>query len=89
MRHKMDMEPDEIQIALKRAGVTQADIARRLGVHPASVSRVISGHSVSDRIRLAIADSVHRDVKSIWPSTYIFFGGPRRPGRPSSDRRAA
>ena len=80
----MDMPPKEIRIALMRAGVAQASIARSLGVHITMVNHVIDGNSVSHRVRQAIADAVGRDLKEIWPSTYVIHGGPRKPGRPKA-----
>lgn len=92
MRHKMDMDPEEIKIALMRAKVTQAEIARKFDVTGAAVTRVISGDSTSRRIREAIAEAINTDIRWIWPSTYVVLGGPRKPGRPKSrqaDVRAA
>lgn len=77
----MDMTPTDIRIAMLKAGVTQAGIARELGVHKSSILLVIDGRFVSDRIRRKIAERCGLDVARIWPSTYL-CGGPRKPGRP-------
>jgi lambda repressor-like predicted transcriptional regulator len=61
------MEPLEIKIALMRAGVTQVDIARYVGVAPPNVSKVIAGVIASARVRAAIAKALDMDVKQIWP----------------------
>jgi len=61
------MEPIEIKIALMRAGVTQADIARYTGVAPPNVSKVIKGNIASRKVRAAIAKALAMDVKAIWP----------------------
>jgi len=37
------MEQEEFKIALIRAGLTQHELALRLGVHPATISRIMSG----------------------------------------------
>lgn len=84
----MDMGRAEIQYALKRAGFSQADIARAQKKSFSAVCRVISGKSVSHDIRTAIAEATGIDIKRIWPSTYIIHGGPRKPGRPSEKRDA-
>jgi lambda repressor-like predicted transcriptional regulator len=76
-----NMEPDEIRILLVRAKVTQAAIARELGVHKTSINKVILGWSVSDRIRQCIANKVGVDIKRIWPDPYL-YGSARRRGRP-------
>ena len=81
---KMDMEPVEIVVALIRAGVVQAALARKLGVTDQAVSQVIRGASTSHKIRRAISDAINIDIRQIWPSTYIIHGGPRRPGRPKA-----
>jgi len=79
-----DMMPDEIRIAMIRAGVTQAELARRNNVKPISINRIIMGLSVSDRVMRSIAEAIGIDVKRIWPSIYL-SGGPRKPGRPKRD----
>lgn len=82
----MDMDPTDIRIELMRAGTSQAELARDLGVHHTTVFRVIEGTTVSHRIRAAIAEAIRMDVRRIWPSTYVLHGGPRRPGRPGGGR---
>jgi len=78
----MDMDPTEIRVALLRAGIPQQAIANKFKVTPSAIARVIDGDSASHRIRQAIADAIHTDIRRIWPSTYIIYGGPRKPGRP-------
>lgn len=64
------MNPIEIKIALMHAGVTQAEIARQCGVTPTQVHRVIFKGTVSDHVRRAIAKTIGKDVKTIWPEYY-------------------
>lgn len=78
-----DMDPTEIKIAMMRAGITQADIGKRLGITRQTVHRVVIGRDVSHRVRQAIAEAIGEDLKRIWPSTYLYKGGPGKPGRPS------
>ena len=57
--------PARIQYRLKLAGVTQAQIARELGVSAMIVSDVVNHHKISDRIMRTIARKIgadHRDV---------------------------
>ena len=82
MRHSIDMDPKEIRVEMARAGVSQAGLARDLGVSPTMINRTIDGLSVSHEVRNGIAKAVEIPVERIWPSTYIYHGGPRRPGRP-------
>lgn|GEM_PF-811163 len=87
----MDMSAVDIRLALLRAGVTQAEIARKIGVSQTAVHRIIEGMNVSHRIRKAISEAIDTPLGLIWPSAYL-FGGPRKPGRPSCkpvERRAA
>ncbi|MDX9785482.1 MAG: hypothetical protein RBT11_01805 [Desulfobacterales bacterium] len=76
-----DMSPQEIRVAMLLAKVTQAELARRLCVSPSMINRVIDGLTVSDRVRRGIASAINMDVKTIWPSTYI-YSEPRKQGRP-------
>ena len=80
-----DMDPTEIKIAMMRAGVTQTRIAARLGIKRQTVYLVVNHRAVSHRIRTAIAEAIQMDLKRIWPSTYLYAGGPRKPGRPSAE----
>ncbi len=82
----IDMTPTDIRIAMIRAGVTQAEIARDVEVSRNTVHLVIEGRTVSDRIRKRIAERIGMDVGLIWPSTYR-FGGPWKRGRPVSGSR--
>lgn len=82
-RKEMDWTATKIRIALLQAGVAQAAIAREIGVQPQAVYKVIEGLSASDRIRRAIAASINKDVREIWPSIYL-GAGPRGRGRPKA-----
>lgn len=84
-----DMNPQQIRIRILQAGTTQAEIARKAGVSPSMVYHVIEGNSVSDNVRRVVAESIGMDVKRIWPSTYIFGGGPSKPGRPGHKKKCA
>ncbi|MBN1495906.1 MAG: helix-turn-helix domain-containing protein [Spirochaetes bacterium] len=76
-----NFSPTEIRIEILKAGVTQAHIARQAGVSDQMIYHVIQGTSVSDRVRRAIAKVIGKDVAIIWPETYLYGGGPRKPGR--------
>jgi lambda repressor-like predicted transcriptional regulator len=77
-----DMEPNEIRIEMLRRGVTQSGLARDIGVTVQSVHRIIENKNVSHKIRMAVAKAIGKDLKEIWPSTYLYGGGPRKRGRP-------
>lgn len=76
------MTPREIQNTLYDIGVSQTQIASMCNVSSAAVSRVISGESVSDKIRTRIAALIQRPVNEIWPGHLMDDGRPRRCGRP-------
>lgn len=61
------MTSREIKAALVLKGVKPKNIAARLGVSPAAVTRVIQSQSVSARIRLAVAQAIGKKVNDIWP----------------------
>jgi lambda repressor-like predicted transcriptional regulator len=41
---------------------------------------------VSHRLRMAVAEAAGIDIQRIWPSTYIYGGGPRKRGRPRKEQ---
>lgn len=63
------MNPIDIKAELEKAGCSQSDIARDLGVTPVSVHCVIFKGAVSFRIRTAIANRLGKSVSDIWPDT--------------------
>jgi lambda repressor-like predicted transcriptional regulator len=64
------MHPEDIKSALRKRGVTQADIARRLGVSKTTINYVITGKMQSRRVAEAIAEAAGRPVKALWPKKY-------------------
>lgn len=75
-----DMRPEDIKGLIMKKGLTQAAIARAVGVQPSVVSDCIHGWITSRRVQEAIAEAIEKDIKEIWPSVYL-YGIPRR-GRP-------
>ncbi len=65
------MTPAKIQYLLKVNGVTQKDIAKKLGVHQMTVSTVINRHRVSDRIMREVAECIGHDVRKVFPEYYL------------------
>ena len=62
------MTRTEIKIALLRAGIQSADIARRLGVSKTAVHNVIKGLGTSQRIKAEIASVIGKSISEIWPN---------------------
>ena len=65
------MTPLQRQFALREKGSNQNKIAAAIGVKPISVSNVINGQRVSDRIMRAIADVIGDDVRLVFPEYYL------------------
>lgn len=64
------MHPADIQSELKKAGVTQAEIAEELGVSPFHVSAVIHGRA-SDRVMRNISEKIGRNRHEVFPFYYF------------------
>ena len=90
-RRPQNMTPKEIRHLFIDAEITQAEIARDLDVSQEAVYQIVEGSSTSHRIRAHIAKRLGVDIKRIWPDPYLYFGGPRKAGRPTCDsqQRAA
>jgi transcriptional regulator with XRE-family HTH domain len=59
--------PDEIVRLLASKGLTQANIARRIGISRASVNDIISGKSKGATGRFAFAAAIGEDPDRLWP----------------------
>jgi transcriptional regulator with XRE-family HTH domain len=62
----MAFSKTDIKISLLRAGVTQADIARRLNLSVSHVSCVIGGRRRSARIERAVAQAIGHPVDEVF-----------------------
>ncbi|MCL6591610.1 MAG: helix-turn-helix domain-containing protein [Firmicutes bacterium] len=58
--------PLEIKSALILKGITQASIARNLGVSPSLVSHVIHGTEKNKKVRMEIARILEKPIREIW-----------------------
>lgn len=67
--------PTDIQYLLKRKGITQKDLAAKHGVHEMTISRVINGLMISNRLMKAIAREVGLKPEVAFAAYYS------RPGR--------
>jgi len=65
------MTPEQIQTALREKETTQKAIAGKLGVSEMSVSKVIHGVIVSDRIMAAVARAVGKSKTQVFPDYYF------------------
>lgn len=64
------MTPLEIQIALKKAGFLQADIARQCDVKPPLVHDVVYGQRRSKKVEMCLAAAIGKRLIDIWPDRY-------------------
>lgn len=64
------MQTLDIQYALKKAGDSQAEIARRCGVSQVTVSYVVAGKTTSRPIAEAIATATGLPLDTLWPGKY-------------------
>lgn len=63
------MHPEQIKAVIRMKGVTPAALAEELEVAKSTMSQVISGRSVSARIRERIAQVAGLPVEVLWPPT--------------------
>jgi len=88
MSRPQNMKPKDIRHLLLDADITQAELARELKVSQEAVYQIIEGNYTSHRIRQHIARRLDIDIKRIWPDPYLYFGGPRKAGRPVCESRS-
>jgi len=74
------MTPKQIKQALDNADISQAGLARDLGVSRSLIYQVIHKDAISHRVRCHIAKAIKRPVGEIWPVKEH----PTRIGRPLS-----
>jgi lambda repressor-like predicted transcriptional regulator len=79
---------EDIKAAIRKQGVTPADIADSLGCSRSLVSRVIAGTSRSKVISAAIAKVTGIPLHKLWPDWYASSEG-QDPAQPAKARRAA
>ncbi len=64
------MQIADIQCLLKKAGISQSDLARQLNVSKVTVGYVLAGITTSRRVALAIAQVTGRTLEELWPGKY-------------------
>lgn len=64
------MHAEDIKAAIRKAGCTQAEIARALKVSRMAVGHVVANHGKSRRIAQRIATVTGIPVAKLWPGKY-------------------
>lgn len=64
------MHHEDIKAAVRKRGITLADLAKTLHVSPMMVSRVVRGDSKSEVVAKAIAKVTGLSVDELWPGLY-------------------
>lgn len=66
MGTKKSQRAIEIKILLMRKGITQAEICRRAGLKPPTISNVIAGRKKGARVRALIANMLDLRIEQVW-----------------------
>lgn len=66
------MDGIEINYRLRRLGISQAKIARTLGVASGVVSNVIHDRTTAYAIASHIAGLLECEIEDLWPKRYVF-----------------
>ena len=64
------MHPEDIKALLRKRGMTQAKLARELGVSKTTVGYVIAGRTLSRRVADAVALATGLPLAKLWPGKY-------------------
>lgn len=62
------MHPADITASLRKAGTSQAKVARKLGITKTTVSQVVRGAGESRRVKQAISRATGMPISTLWPS---------------------
>lgn len=65
------MDHIEIQSLLKRANITQEQLAAKIGCHQTAISKVIRRKLVSDRIECGIAEALGKSRYSLFQERLV------------------
>lgn len=76
------MQAFEINYRLRQVGVTQAHVARQLGVSQSVVGNVIHDRITAFNVAQHIAQLVGLEIQELWPTRYTF-----KPRGPAANRR--
>lgn len=66
------MDGIEINYRLRKLGISQAEIARTLGVASGVVSNVIHDRTTAYAVAIHIARLLECEIEDLWPKRYVF-----------------
>lgn len=66
------MDSIDINYKLKKIGISQASLARELGISTGVISNVINGKATAYSIAEHIAKLIGHEVNEVWPDLYVF-----------------
>lgn len=82
--------PTPLKLAIVTAGLTQREVATRVGCDDAQLSRWANGlHCQDPAMRAAIAEVVGRGVDELWPELHDAQPDAAAPGSDATGRKAA
>lgn len=58
-----------LKLAIVASGIRQKDIATKVGLDEATMSRIVNGWHCDDATRRKIAKALGRTVTDLWPDT--------------------
>lgn len=61
------MDANRIKALLEEKGLTQVEVAARIGVTPQAVHEIIMGRTTSRTARFSFASAIGEPVEAIWP----------------------
>jgi lambda repressor-like predicted transcriptional regulator len=70
-KKRLIMHPADIQARLKKRGLTQKQVAEKIGVCEMVVSKVINGLIVSDRVMRAVSAEIGMDHRQVFAWYYL------------------
>jgi lambda repressor-like predicted transcriptional regulator len=79
------LDPYDIQAMLKRKGITQKDLAKRIGVSEMTLSKAIHFDIVSERVFQGVADAIGMDRRQVFAWYYSPDNKKRRVRRRKSE----
>lgn len=63
-------QPTPLKLAIVAAGLTQRDVATRLGLSDSRMSMIVNGLRCDDELQASIAEIVGRPVGELWPDLH-------------------